>query len=187
MSAAENQPRRYYSSRKGKESITVEAAHWRLHNLYLLYRDKDYFKEKLGVRQHDTPEKLARESVVRLGFAAFPLKSWAPEDMTEDHVFDVFEFLYDHASKPGELIDMRSESNWDYQDYGSYDEAAGRDEFRAAANLILVEMGDGFEIGKDGQVRANGTGGLQHILKAEILSFDPTNVDNKVVAAIERW
>jgi hypothetical protein len=48
-------------------------------------------------------------------------------------------------------------------------------------------LGDGFELGQDGQIRANGIGGLQHILKAEIVAFDQVNVDSKVMAAIERW
>ena len=79
------------------------------------------------VRQTYTPEDLGREAVVRLGFSAFPLSDWSPEDTTEDHIFDVFEFLYDHVSKPGDLVDMVGETGWNYQDYDSYDEAAGKE------------------------------------------------------------
>jgi hypothetical protein len=115
------------------------------------------------------------------------MSKWLPEDFTEDHIFDVAEFLYDRVSKPGPLVEMRSETNFEYMDYDSYDEAAGKEEFRVAANLILGELGEGFELGRDGQVRALGTQGIQHILKAEIVPFDEINVDSKVIAAIEKW
>lgn len=186
MDSTEKVIRRYYSSRKGAVRITPSEARWRLENLYLLYSDKDYFKERLGVRGSEIPANLARESAIRLGFPAFPISRWTSQDTTEDHVFDVIEFLYDHVSKPGKLIDMVNEG-WAYLDYQSYDQASGRAEFTASSNLILWELGEGFELGADGQVRANGTGGLQHIIKAEIVAFDEKNVDSKVVAAIERW
>jgi len=139
--------RQYYSSRKGRQPITLQQAHWRLLNLYLLFRDKDYFKENFGVTEHYTPKRLAREAVVRLGFTAFPINEWVAEAITEDHIFDVIEFLHDHASKPGRVVEFSSETDSTYHDYESYDEKAGKAEFRDSANLILVDMGEGFELG----------------------------------------
>jgi hypothetical protein len=178
--------RRYFSARKGKPSVSAGEAKWRLESLYILFRNKDYFKEKLRVEKRDT-DTLAREAVVFLGFRAFPISQWDPEDITEDHIFDVIEFLYDHISKPGVMVEMPSDSGYGYWDYDSYDESAGKEEFRAAANLMLGEIGEGFELEKDGQIRANGVQGIQHILKAEIVPFDEVHVDSKVAAAIERW
>jgi hypothetical protein len=122
---------------------------------------------------------------VRLGFSAFPISDW--KIVTEDRVFDVTEFLYDNVSKPGEFTSFQSDNGHEYQDYGSYDEAAGKEEFRGSANIILSEIGDGFELGKDGHIRANATGGGEHIIGAEIVPFDETNVDSKVRTAIEKW
>jgi hypothetical protein len=187
MCPEKGQPRLYFSSRKGKEPISAQEAHWRLLNLFVLYRDRDYFKQKLGTSRNFTSDELEREAVVRLGFPVFPLKDWASKDVTEDHIFDVIEFLFDHVSKPGALVDQVSETNWHYQDYDSYDDTAGREEFRASANIILADLGEGFELGQDGQIRANGTGGLEHIIGAQIVPFDEANVDSKVRAAIERW
>lgn len=187
MSPEKDQPRRYFSSRKGKEPISLRAAHWRLQNLYALYRDKEYFKQKLDTRRNVTSEELKKEAVVRLGFSAFPLNDWPLEDKTEDHIFDVIEFLYDHASKPGDWVTHHSSTGWDFEDYDSYDEAAGKEEFRAAANLIFADVSDGYELGNDGQIRANATGGLEHIIGAQIVPFDETHVDNKVRLAFEKW
>ena len=183
----EGKTRRYYSARKAQKTISPSEAHWRLDHLFTLFRGRDYFRAKLGISGDDTPKSLVSESVIKLGFKAFPLSSWEDSDKTETNIFDVTEFLYDHVSKPGDMIDMVSESNWHYQDYESFDEEAGKSEFRSSANLILSELGEGFELGADGEIRANGSGGLQHILKAEIVPFDKENVDNKVIAAIEKW
>jgi len=185
MSPEDTEPRRYFSSRKGKEPISARAAHWRLVNLYLVFRDKDYFKQKLGAIRNHTPDNAERLAVVRLGFSAFPMNDW--KVITEDRIFDVIEFLHDHVSKPGELTSFLSDSGLEYQDYGSYDEAAGKEEFRGSANIILSEVGNGFELSKDGQIRANATGGVEHIIGAEIVPFDETNVDSKVRTAIEKW
>lgn len=180
-------PRLYFSSRKRERPISANEAHWRVVNLYVLYRDRDYFKQKLGATRNNTSDELTREAILRLGFSAFPLNKWAVEDKTEDHIFDVLEFLFDHASKPGAWVSQQSDTGWNYEDYDSYDAAAGREEFRSAANIILADLGEGFELGSDGQIRSKGTGGLEHILNAHIVPFDEANVDNKVRAAIERW
>ena len=187
MNSPNEQQRRYYSSRNGREPVTPQEAQWRLHNLFLLFDEKAFFKEKVGQWSHDKGSTMAREAIMRLGFAAFPMSGWSTSDMTFDRVFDVVEFLFDKVSKPGELVDMRSDSGFDYQDYESYDEEAGRREYRSAANLILADIGEGYELGGDGEIRANGSGGLEHILRAEILPFDEINVDRKVINAIEKW
>ncbi len=188
MELKNDKPRRYFSARKGrKQSISLGEAYSRLEALYELYRDKDYFKQKLHTLRSRTSDEHKRSAVVSLGFAAFPVSEWKAEDVTEDHIFDAIEFLFDHVSKPGYWVMHKSSTGFDYEDYDSYDEAAGQGEFRAAANHILSDFGEGFELGKDGQIRANASGGLEHIIDAQIVPFDEVNVDSKVRAAIEKW
>jgi hypothetical protein len=187
MCPDKDQPRRYFSSRKAREPISTTNAHWRFSNLYALFRGKDYFKEKLGSSRDFTSEETKREAVVRLGFSAFPMNEWPSDVKTEEHIFDVAEFLFDNVSKPGEWENRVSDTGYNYQDYDSYDGAAGKEEFRSAANIILADMGEGFELGEDGQIRSKGSGGLEHILGAQIVPFDEENVDSKVRTAIERW
>jgi len=179
--------RRYYSSRNKPKSLTVGDIHWKLHHLYLMFRDKDFFKEKTGITERDVPNAIKYEAAVALNFEPFPIKDWSAANITEDHVFDVIEFLYDRASKPGEMVDKETDSGYRYSDYDSYDHEAGQKEFRDNVNLFLADYKTGFELTKDGIVLALGTHGLQHILDAEIVVYDERNVDSKVRNAIAKW
>ncbi len=179
--------RRYYSSRKQPGSLTPEGLHLKLVNLYLLFRDKDYFKEKAKITKTDLPDAVRYEAAVALTFRLFPIDGWLVNDLTEDHIFDALEFLYDRVSRPGEVAWMTTETTYSYQDYGSYDEKEGRAEFRDHVNVFLADYRSGYELTEEGKILALGTDGLQHILDAEIVPYDETNVDGKVRNAIVKW
>ncbi len=55
------------------------------------------------------------------------------------------------------------------------------------ANSFLADYKSGFELSRDGTVETRGGEGLQHILNADIVPYDETNVDSKVRGAIARW
>lgn len=95
--------KRYYSSRNNQKSLTLEELYWKAQNLYLLFRDQDYFKEKAGITKTDLPDAIKHAAAVALTFQPFPITKWEQEVITEDHVFDAIEFLHDHVSKPGEM------------------------------------------------------------------------------------
>jgi hypothetical protein len=178
----------YYSSRKHSKNLTASELHQRLNALYLLFGDKDYFKEKTKLtRGDDPPESLNQEAAIFLGLSPFPLARWANQDMTEDHIFDTIEFLYDRVSKPGEWGERSTNTGYVYEDHVGYDERAGKEEFRQAANAILADWETGYELSIEGKIQALGTGGLQYIFDAEILPFDEKNVDSKVRTAISKW
>jgi hypothetical protein len=179
--------RRYYSSRTKPEGLTIEELYWKLKNLYLLFRDKDYFKEKAKITPESLPDAIKYKAAVVLNFQPFPVTKWSQGNITEDHIFDAIEFLYDHVSKPGELVPMSTETGWNYRDYGNYDDEAGKNEFRDNANAFLTDYKTGFELTKDGIVLAKGTDGLQNISDAEIVPYDERNVDSKVRNAIAKW
>jgi hypothetical protein len=154
-----------------------------------MFREKDFFKAKAGIGRwgHNSADEIKYRAAISLKFELFPISEWQQKDITEDHVFDAIEFLYDHVSKPGELVDMTTDTGFNYTDYESYDERAGQAEFRAIANTFLADYGSGFELTKDGVILALGTDGLQHILDAEIIAYDEANVDSKVRNAIAKW
>lgn len=187
MHSEDGQPKRYFSSRKRRVTISPKDGHWRLRNLFELYRDRDYFKQRLGASRNIASDELQWAAVIRLGFPVFPLDHWAETDITEDHIFDVLEFLFDNVSKPGRKETQMVSFLESREFYASYDEAAGKEEFRSDANAILADLGDGFELDSDGRIRSKGSGGLEHILGAQIVPFDEANVDNKVRKAIELW
>lgn len=152
-----------------------------------MFRDKDFFKGKAGITKSDLPDAIEYEAAVALTFQPFPITKWSAEDITEDHIFDTLEFLYDHASKPGEWTAMTTDSGFNYYDYDGYDGEAGQEEFRKHANAFLSDYKVGFELTKDGTILAMGTQGLQHIVDAEIIPYDEENVDSKVRRAIAKW
>lgn len=179
--------RRYYSSRTKPKSLTIDELYQKLQNLYLLFRDRDYFKQKAGITGENLPDAILHEAALELTFQPFPITKWSSETITEDHIFDAIEFLYDRVSKPGEMVGMTSETGWNYYDYENYNEEKGKEEFREKANAILSEYKTGFELTQEGTVLAIGTNGLQYILDAEIVPYDEVNVDSKVRNAIAKW
>ena len=179
--------RRYYSSRNGLGSLTLEQLYLKLQNLYLLFRDKDYLRGKAGITTTDVPDWIKHEAAVALTFQLFPIADWSVPDITEDHVFDAIEFLYDRVSKPGTMVSMTTESNWQYYDYDGYDDEAGRSDFRKRVNSFLPDYKSGYELAIDGTIQTRSIDGLQHILNADIISYDEVNVDSKVRRAIAKW
>jgi hypothetical protein len=134
------------------------------------------------------PNAIEHEAALELSFQPFPVEKWSPENITEDHIFDTLEFLYDRVSAPsGELVRMTDETGWNYEDYISYADGPGQKEFRNRVNTFLLEYKTGFELTTEGIILARGTDGLQHIMDAEIVPYDEINVDSKVRNAITKW
>ena len=178
--------RRYYAARNQPGRLTLEDLYRKLQHLYLFFRDRDYFKE-VGVTKTHLPETIKHKASLSLSFDMFPVTKWPTHDVTEDHIFEALEFLHDHASRPGVMVDMTSETGYNYCDYDGYDVGLGRAEFRKEANVFLGDYKSGFELTKDGIILALGADGLQHILSAEIVPYDEVNVDSKVRGAIVKW
>ncbi|MCU1270872.1 MAG: hypothetical protein JWN74_2166 [Acidobacteriaceae bacterium] len=178
--------RRYYVARAQPGRLTLQGIYRKLQHLYLFFRDRDYFKET-GITKLSLPEAIKHKAALSLSFEMFPVTKWPTHDVTEDHVFEALEFLYDHISRPGKLVDMTTETGFNYTDYGGYDERAGRAEFRKEVNAFLADYKSGFELTKDGIILALGADGLQHILDAKIVPYDEANVDSKVRNAIIKW
>jgi hypothetical protein len=182
--------RRYYSSRRQPGHITLEELYVKLRNLFLLFRDKNYFKGKAGITKTEFPQAIMFEAAIALTFQPFPItdtKGWMRQDLTEDHVFDTLEFLYDHVSRPGEIVPMTTETGFNYYDHDGYDDDIGRAEFRQMANSFLSDYRSGYELTEDGIILALGADGLRHILDADIPPYDELNVDSKVRNAITKW
>jgi hypothetical protein len=177
----------HYSSRNRTSILTLADVYFRLNSLFELYRSKDYFRQKTGLTYNYFPSSLTHDAVAVLGFSALPVSKWSGAHIEEDNILNTFEFLYDRVSKPGKYVWMTDEANGSYQDFESYDEAAGRAEFRDAANLILRDWKDGFQLDADGRIETLGSGGLQYILSADIVPFDEVNVDSKVRLAITKY
>ena len=156
--------RRYYSSRNNPKPLSLEGLYWKLQHLYLLFRDKDYFKGNAGITKADIPDTIKHEAALGLGYEPFPITKWEAHNITEERIFDLIEFLYDHVAQPGTLTYMTNDSGYNYQDYDGYDRVTGQAEFRGHANSFLSDFKSGFELTADGRILAAGEHGLKEIL-----------------------
>lgn len=179
--------RKYYSSRKNPKSLTIGQLYHKLQHLFLYYREQDYFKDKAGITNHDFPNHFKHKATISLNFEGVPIDKWDSKDVTEDHIFDIIEFLYDHVAKPIGWESYSTETGFNYNDYEYFDEEAGKKELLDDANTFLNEYGSGYELTEEGIILARGSNGLEEILDAEIVKFDEANVDSKVKDAIRKW
>ncbi len=179
--------RKYYSSRNKSNPLSIEGLYWKFQHLYLYYEDEDYFKEKTGIDKNGhITDKIKHNAVISIGFQPFRIPEWEKSAITDDNIFDIIEFLYDHVSKPGEWIDM-TDNGYNYSDYDSYDKKTGQKEYRDKVNSILCDYKDGYELSTSGMILSIGKDGLSEILHAEIEPYDYHNVDRKVADAIQKW
>jgi hypothetical protein len=179
--------RPYYSRRKKPGSLSLELLYVKLQNLYFKFRDGDYFLELAHIDKNNLPKSVLYDAALALDFQPFPLHQWAWDDLTEEHIFDMIEFLFDRVSKPLDYGVRLTDNNEEYFAYGAYDQEAGREEFRSYVNLILGDYKAGYELTTDGLILALGADGLQQILNADIVPFDEVHVDSKVRSAIQKW
>jgi hypothetical protein len=174
--------RNYYSKRVKKQKLNIKQLYSKLETLFLYFRDKDYFKEKLFLTYEEYSKHSLYKASLTLNFPVFPIEGWHESLIIEDNIFDAIEFLYDHVSMPEEF-----DTGWNYQDYISYDEVKGKEEFRNTVNLFLCDYRDGYELSSEGEILSVGDSGLTEILSANIIKFDVDNIDLKVKAAVHKW
>ena len=152
--------RQYYTSRMGMRKLDAAGLYQKLKHFYLYFRDRDYFKERLGITTDNLPERTKNKAAMALKFQIFPLESWQPEDIAEEKIFDAIEFLFDHVSLPGELYDILTSFCGVCQDYDGYDTEAGREEFRWEMNGLLIDYGEGYKLHDTGEI-VPGSGGAR--------------------------
>ncbi len=159
----------------------------RVEHVFMYFRDRDYFKERLGITEYSIPDSAGHLAAISLTRKPFSNNKWSNLSLEEDDVFDFIEFLFDFVSKPGKLTTFVTETNYNYKDYEDFDENAAKTEFRAKVNLLLCDYRDGYELTELGEILTLGDAGLTDILQAEILPYDEENVDKCVRDAIRKW
>ncbi len=184
--------RRYYSVRTGRNPLAggfdLDTMRRLFGELFGYLEDEGYFQEALGYECVDVgfvAGNLGRRTEGAL-LLAVRKENLAPirekiKYYTEEDLFDVIEFLFDHVSKPTERH---------YHDYSNcgwhcsaFDRAAGRAEYREKINELLEPFQNGYELSEAGEVLALGDHGLEPLHAAPLPSTDPENVNTRVEAA----
>jgi hypothetical protein len=103
---------------------------------------------------------------------------------SEDDLFDIMEFLYQHVSKP---IDGTMHS---YGECGmhweTFNQADGRMEFRSQVNAVLNHYTNRFELSSSGEVLHKPEAGFETMFDADIPTKD-TNVLSRIQSSVLRY
>jgi len=188
--------RRYYSIRTGRNPHSVNYDLTTLLELfkdfYLGYLQTGYFQEYFGyccVDAGDVAGKLGYNIDAQILRFIRKSKLWPIQDKcesySEDDLFDIIEFLYDHVSKPVEGY-YHSYSNCGYH-YHSFDKKAGQSELRQEVNQILCDYKEGYELSDQGEILEFPEQGLENLFAANLPTDDSINVEQRVQSAIHKF
>ncbi len=188
--------RRYYSIRTGKNPNAVgyglEMLLRLFRDLFRHFSDKDYFQEAFGfwcVDAEQVPGTLGIDIEAQM-FRLLRKENLWPigeryKEYSEDDVFDVIEFLYDHVSKPVDgIYHNYNMCGWHYN---TFDKEVGQQEFHLEINNILCDYDEGYELTPDGEILIKGKSGLDLLFKASVPTDDPENILIRVNAAISKF
>lgn len=188
--------RRYYSARTGKNPSAAHLELSMLRRLFLdLYKDfraREYFQEAFGYVCVDAGEvsgQLGFDTEAQILRRLRKSNLWPIDDKchaySEDDLFDVIEFLYDHISKPLDgYHHSYSDCGWHYQTFNS---EIARQEYRSQINSLLCDYKEGFELSENGEILALAEKGLENLLSANLPVHDPDNVEAMINNAILKF
>lgn len=150
----------------------------------------DFFDEALGsycVDAGDIPGKI-RDIDLEILLAVRKKNLWPISNhhhlYSEDDLFDLIEFLYQHVSKP---IDGTMHSyagcgmHWEV-----FSQEEGRKVFRDRINMLLQHYKNPFELSDKGQILRKAEAGFEPIFNADVPSSD-VNVVGRMNSAILRF
>jgi hypothetical protein len=188
-------PRHYYSVRTGKNpnsAINLEMLLRLFKDLYIKFNTKDYFQEAFGyicVDMGNVAGTLGTDIGAEIFRKVRKPSLWPIVDSclnySEDDLFDVVEFLYDHISAPtdGDYHSYQ-DCGWHYQ---TFDTDKGRKEFRNEVNQLLSDYSTGFGLSEDGEIFAFPDAGMASLLDASVPTYDPKNVEELVENAKRKF
>ncbi len=187
-------PRAYYGARKnGTQSIKLDLDDMReiVLSAYQYFETAGYLVDAFGFECVDSgyePGYVGGNIDVFVKLTLLRKDLWPVKDFysfySEDDVFSMIEFLYDHVSKP----QSKSYHDWNncgyhYSDFSKHE---GREEFRARLTLPLQRYGDGWELNEAGEILSMPPDGIAPLLNAKLPSKDATVIE-KVASATARY
>lgn len=182
----------YYSVRTGKNPLAAKFDLATLRDLFRKlferFENDGYFQEALGYYCVDAgfvPGTLGHdlEGTLLLELRKKDLSPIAAkiESYSEEDLFDMIEFLYEHSSKPKDgTYHNYDNCGWHY---ATFEQEPGRLEYREKMNKVLALYDAGYELSVDGEILALADGGMEGLFEAQLPRIDPENVSARVEAA----
>lgn len=186
--------RLYYSRRAGnaRNQLSLQTLLELFKDTFLEFEEDGYFQEHFGytcVDAGEIPGKLGRNVGIRVSRVIRKPNVWPVvkfyNGYSEDDLFDIVEFLYDHISKPVDGWEHTyGDCGWHYT---TFDATSGQSAFRQVINELLHDYGAGFELSEHGEIRTLPEHGLETLLEAGLPQYDPDNVEAIVAKAVEKF
>jgi hypothetical protein len=188
----------YYSIRTGRHSaglrFDLSMLQRLLRDLYISFSERGYFQQAFGyhcVDAGDVPGDLGSDLEAQVFRALRKPTLWPlvekVTDYSEDDCFDVIEFLYDCTSRPVETPGAYHGFNNCGWHYTKFDKDTGQQEFREEVNSVLRDYTAGWELSETGEILALADEGFQPLLVADLPYYDPSNVEQRVAAAVRKF
>jgi hypothetical protein len=186
----------YYSIRTGKNPLSVgfdlEGLRELFKHQFVSLEDEGYFQEALGFECVDAGfiagtigQNLEDALLIELRKRGLTPIRHKIEEYSEDDLFDIIEFLYEHCSKPVE----RQWHSWNECGWhcDTFDKNLGRSEYRDKINKVLALYDKGYELSEDGEILTLPDDGLGSLFEAGLPRADPQNVVARVAAAQTKY
>ena len=187
--------RKYYSARVKKNPDVVQVTLDMLQRMFLaIYKSFDnrgYFQEAFGISCVDGGSNGSLGSDIEAAmFLTLRKQNLWPIFMrclyySEEDLFDVIEFLFDHISKP--IDGFYHEFNNCGYHYNQFNKAEGQKEFIEKMNEILADYSRGFKLSNTGEILFLAEKGMEHLLIADIPKHNPQNVEAKVESSVNKF
>ena len=141
----------------------------------------DSFDEPVGTAGIDVPMYVLRK-VRKDGL--WPVHARI-DSYSEDDLFDVIEFLYDHVSEG--VSGYRHDFNGCGMHFDTFDRAAGQRIYRSEVNELLADYSDGYTLSAVGEIAHLPEAGFANLAVAGLPSNDPENIDARVQSSITKY
>lgn len=187
-------PRKYYSVRAGKKNPEMDLSSLRklFLSIYQEFSNKAYFDESLDDYCGDSGGSSGKVGDVGAYILRkirkdnlWPIGKYS-ENFSEEDIFDLIEFLFDHVSAP-EGDSGALHSFYGHYHYSRFDQEKGRDEFRETINEILEDYSEGYRLEKNGEISIMAAEELQSLLDAIVPTKDVDNIESKVTKAVAKF
>lgn len=182
----------YYSIRTSKnpldKNFDLDTVRNLFQNIFYDFTEEGYFQETLGYECVDAgfiPGTLGHDldGAILLELRKknlTPIRTRIIE-YTEEDMFDMIEFLYEHCSKPIERdYHNFNQCGWHCR---TFDQTSGKMDFRNKINKVLALYDRGYELSNEGEILSLVDNGLEGLLEAPLPGVDPQNVLSRVQAA----
>jgi hypothetical protein len=186
--------KRYYSVRTGRnplaKSFDLVAFRNLFKSFYVDMEGKGYFQEAFG---YECVDNGSVAGTLGSDLAGVALRKLRKEKLlpvldhvatySEDDLFDVIEFLFDHCSQPLEKDGYYHNFNDCGWHYKLFKREPGRQHYRRELNELLALYGGGYELSGDGEILSLPDKGFENFIDTALPALDPENVEKRVAVA----